>query len=65
MSLNEARRNSHEVFEMWFDKNIRSLVLCEEKGEDFDTVMTKWCENNNHEIREDGIYNMNIVTTDL
>ena len=57
----DERRNSFEAFGEWFNKEVRSLEDIERNGEDFDEVITEWCKNNNHQIREDGIYNMNIA----
>jgi hypothetical protein len=56
----DPRRNSFEAFGEWFNKEVRSLDDIEKNDEDFDDVVREWCNNNNHEIREDGIYNMNI-----
>jgi hypothetical protein len=58
----DPRYNSHEAFAEWFDGEVRSLDDVEGAGENFDTVMEEWCRNNNHEIRDDGVYNMNIPT---
>ena len=57
----DPRYNSHEAFAEWFDGEVRSLDDVEGAGENFDTVMEEWCRNNNHEIRDDGVYNMNIL----
>ena len=57
----DERRNSFEAFGEWFNKEVRFLEDIERNGEDFDEVITEWCKNNNHQIREDGIYNMNIA----
>ena len=56
----DERRNSFEAFNEWFNKEVRSLEDIEKNDEDFNEVVREWCNNNNHEIREDGIYNMNI-----
>ena len=56
----EDRRNTHEAFSEWFNKNIRSLNDIEAAGEDLLVVEAAWCAANNHEIRADGVYNMNI-----
>jgi hypothetical protein len=56
----DPRYNSHEAFAEWFNGEVRSLDDVEGAGENFDTVMEEWCRNNNHEIRDDGVYNMNI-----
>ena len=57
----DPRYNNREAFGEWFNEEVRSLDDVEEEGEHFDTVMEEWCCNNNHEIREDGVYNMNIL----
>ena len=56
----DERRNSFEAFNEWFNKEVRSLEDIERNDEDWNEVVREWCNNNNHEIREDGIYNMNI-----
>eukprot|EP01044_Picomonas_judraskeda_P002446 COSAG03_NODE_177_length_11096_cov_1567.562062_6_plen_94_part_00 len=57
----DPRYNSHEAFAEWFDRNIRSLEDVESAGEDWTEGLMEWCEFNNHEYREDGVYNMNIA----
>ena len=59
-ALDADRKNSHEAFAGWFNENIRSLDDIEAAGEDLLVVSAAWCAANNHEIRADGVYNMNI-----
>ena len=58
--IDDERRNSFEAFGEWFNEEVRSLEDIERNEEDYDEVIAEWCKNNNHQIREDGIYNMNI-----
>jgi len=56
--------NSHEAFLMWFDENIEGIDDIEKRGDHFLDVIHTWCNNNNHEYRDDGVYNMNIPADD-
>ena len=58
----DPRFNSFEAFAEWFDEYVESLEDIEEDGRDFDEVMIKWCEANNHEwsITYEGVFNHNI-----
>ena len=52
--------NDYEAFWIWFDETVIALDDCENEAE-WNEKMKKWCDENNHEMREDGVYNMNIV----
>ena len=56
----DERYNSFEAFEEWFNDEVYAYDDAEKEGKDWDEVMQEWCSKNNHEIREDGVYNMNI-----
>jgi hypothetical protein len=58
-SNKDPRYNSHEAFAEWFNENVEALEDIEARGDDFEEVMQQWCDKNNHEYREDGVYNMN------
>jgi len=49
--------NSHEAFDEWFNDNIQKL---EDDFNEWDWAKEKWCEENNHEIKVDGVYNRDI-----
>ena len=52
--------NSHDAFIEWFDENIETIEDIEERGDSYLDVIITWCINNNHEYRDNGVYNMNI-----
>ena len=53
-----CNKNDTEAFVEWFDKNVQNLS-CEDEEADV-AMMKEWCKNNNHEWRDDGVYNMNV-----
>ena len=58
--IESATCSDHTAFSEWFNSNIRRFEYIEAAGEDVEEVMRIWCEANNHEWRDDGVYNMNI-----
>ena len=58
--IESETRSDHSAFSEWFDSTIRSFEDIEADDEDVEEIMKKWCEDNNHEWRDDGVYNMNI-----
>ena len=58
--IESATCSDHTAFSEWFNSNIRRFEYIEAVGEDVEEVMRIWCEANNHEWRDDGVYNMNI-----
>jgi len=50
--------NSHEAFMLWFNENVESLEDMDDDA--MNSVMRKWCEEHNHDIKEDGVYNRDI-----
>ena len=53
-----AQFNSHEAFMLWFNENVESLEDMDDDA--MNSVMRKWCEEHNHDIKEDGVYNRDI-----
>lgn len=51
-------RNDTDAFVEWFNNNVQTLA-CEDEEADL-AMMKEWCKKNNHEWRDDGVYNMNI-----
>ena len=49
--------NSHDSFNEWFHDNIQKL---EDDFDEWEEAKEKWCEENNHEIKADGVYNRDI-----
>ena len=62
MGLNDPRYQSRTAFYQWFHKYVRSINSITDNGKDLTDVAKEWCENNDHEWREDGVYNMNIMS---
>jgi len=62
MGLNDPRYHSRTEFYQWFHKYVRSIVTLENEGKDLAETAKEWCDNNEHEWREDGVYDMNIMT---
>ena len=54
------RFSTNEAFEAWFNEEIYSLEDAEDDKLLWLMTMIIWCKKNNHEMREDGVYNMNI-----
>ena len=55
----DPRFSSHEAFNEWLTDELDLYDLLNEWDE-FIEIKEKWCIENNHEIKEDGVYNMNI-----
>ena len=55
----DPRFSSHEAFNEWLTDELDLYHLLDEWDE-FIEIKEKWCIENNHEIKEDGVYNMNI-----
>lgn len=55
-----SRKNDFESFYDWFDDEVKSFDDIEKDGGDFYDYVENWCNNNNHKVCDDGIYNNNI-----
>jgi len=62
MGLNDPRYKSRTEFYLWFDKYVKSIATITDEEKKLDVIAKEWCETNDREWREDGVYNMNIMT---
>jgi len=56
----DPRFNSHEAFNEWITDELDLHDLLNDDVVEWELKIKKWCDENHHEIREDGVYNMNI-----
>lgn len=55
----DPRFNSHEAFNEWITDELDLHDLLNDDVVEWELKIKKWCDENHHEIREDGVYNMN------